>query len=190
MSNISYSAYLSELYNLRNMITGQALNIQEINEKIFELGNNTPSGITFIDNWEQGIDEHNSAYSAAVVYQKVSELISKIEEMEDIEQVINDHTALLQQLQKDVTEIKLELINSVSPNITEINEKCDKLLKLVEKNVMETTETKLILTDSVIPHLTTIDTKIDQILSQIYQNKNEVSTLKKNLTELSERMTK
>ena len=207
MSTISHSAYLSELYNLRNMVSAHSLNLQEINILLKELGENPPSGITFIDNWEDGIDADNATYSAKVIYEKVNELIKQIENMggssEELDtikeliegqttilnqhtQTLNDHSALLQSIQKDTKYIRATLDNSVLPQLTEISDNLNKTQKLVEKNVLETTEVKGLIQDSVIPHLTTIDGKIDQILKTLISKNSEQATMKTQISEIYE----
>lgn len=77
MTTISYSAYLSELYNLRNMVKNQAVDINNIKIKLVELENKTPEQLKVIDVWNEGEGIHDATYSADAVYQKISEVIKR-----------------------------------------------------------------------------------------------------------------
>ena len=189
MSNISYAAYLSELYNLRNMIKNQAMDIQQINLKLIELEHKTPESLVPIDVWEEGEGVHDRPYSADVVYQKLSKVIERIEKLEGdttmrldeiIEKIDTLHQIETQQSEMleahgrqinmiaTTSEETRQLVeNSVLPTLSRIEEKVDKLGTLSEKAILATTEVKGILTDSIIPSITKLDERTDVITSKI-----------------------
>lgn len=189
MSNISYAAYLSELYNLRNMIKNQAMDIQQINIKLIELENKTPESLVPIDVWEEGAGVHDKPYSADVIYQKLSKVIERIEQLEGnttmrLDEII-EKIDTLHQLEAQQTEIleahgrQINMIaatseetrqlveNSVLPTLSRLEEKVDKLGTLSEKAILSTTEVKGILTDSIIPSITKLDERTDVITSKV-----------------------
>ena len=189
MSNISYAAYLSELYNLRNMIKNQAIDTQQINVKLIELEHKTPESLVPIDVWEEGEGVHNRSYSADVVYQKLSKVIERIEQLEGnttmrLDEII-EKIDTLHQLETQQTEIlgahgrQINMIaatseetrqlveNSVLPTLLSIEEKVDKLGTLSEKVILSATEVKGILTDSIVPSITKLDERTDVISSNV-----------------------
>ena len=148
MSNISYAAYLSELYNLRNMIKSHSVELADIEIKLVELEKKVPEGLKPIDVWEDGDGEHSKMYSADVVYQKVEAVIKQIEEIEQKEEkgfdeliqkidaltelntsqteVLNEHTKKLNTISSSVMDTGLLIENSVLPSLKRIEEKINK----------------------------------------------------------------
>lgn len=164
MSNISYAAYLSELYNLRNMIKSHSIELGDIEIKITELQNKVPEGLKPIDVWEDGNGEHGKMYSADVVYQKVESMIKEIEEIKEKEimgfdeivqkidaltelnsaqsEILNDHTKKLNSISSAITDTGLIIENSVLPSLKRIEEKIDKSNQYHETALLDLAEIK------------------------------------------------
>lgn len=200
MSTISHAAYLSELYNIRNMCKAQSIDIAQLNIRLTELEKVAPKS-ELIHSWLDGSSVTDKAFDAKTVYDKVQELIADQEskDSEIIEKIdgltelvvqsqstLDEHTLLLNTINKTVQDIKVEIENSVEPMITEVSTKVDKVQKIAEKNLIETTEIKGILTDSVITHLTTIDSKNDMVLKKLITYNTTMESVKSTVNEILE----
>ena len=164
MSTISHAAYLSELYNLRNMIKAHAIELNEIEIKILELQQKTPEPYKVIDIWNEGSEVHDKAYSADVVYQKITEVIKKIEDIdaktdqkldELIEKVdsqtellnnqkttLDEHTKKLNSIANTTNEISVLIENSVLPSLSRIEEKIDNCTKYEKSIILNISDVK------------------------------------------------
>lgn len=200
MSTISHAAYLSELYNIRNMCKAQSADIAQIMIRLTELEKTAPKS-ELIHSWLDGASSTDMPYDAKTVYDKVqaliadqeskdTEIIEKVDSLTELvaqnQSTLDDHTALLNTINKTVQELKVEIENSVEPMITEVSSKVDKVQKIAEKNLIETTEIKGILTDSVITHLTTIDSKNDMVLKKLITYNTTIESVKSTVNEILE----
>ena len=164
MSTLSNAAYLSELYNLRNMIKAHAIELSEIEIKILDLQHRTPAQYSVIDVWNDGSGAHEKAYSADVVYEKINEVIKKIEDIESktdekldelIQKVdtqtellnnqkttLDEHSKKLNILANNTNDIEVIIENSVIPALTRIEEKLDNNIKYTKSLVLNVSDIK------------------------------------------------
>ena len=166
MSNISYAAYLSELYNLRNMIKNQAYEMHQFNLRLIELEQNTPEALKPIDVWEDGEGQHLRPYSADVLFKKISELIERVEKIESEFKGFDDLITKVDTIYT-LQEQQMNILNNHSKQLNELQSTVDELSGIVENSVLpsvlrieETTEK----TDSKVD---AIMEKLDEILSLI-----------------------
>lgn len=166
MSTISHAAYLSELYNLRNMIKAHSIELNEIEIKLLELQNKTPSTLSIIDIWQDGEGQHDKVYSADAVYQKISEVIKAIEEIdtksnEKLDELIqkvdtqtellnaqkdilDDHTKKLNAIANNTNDIMILVENSIMPTLARIEEKVDSCNKYTKSIILSIADVKTI----------------------------------------------
>lgn len=164
MTNIAYTAYLSELINLRNMIKNQMIEINDLKIKIIELENKTPAGLKVIDIWSEGENNHSDPYSADVVYQKLTDAINRIEALENESSgkidsliqkvdtlteinnaqndVLSDHTKKLNSLSSNTNDLLIMTENSIIPSLARIEEKIDTTNKYCKSIILNIADVK------------------------------------------------
>ena len=147
MSSISHAAYLSELYNLRNMMKAQGADLQQLNLRIAEL---EAKGISTecIDSWDEGKGVHDKPYSADATYNKIESMIKEqaskldeiIEKVDALTELNNDQTQKINKLTSDVQDVKFVIENSVIPtimetseNVNEVKNTSNQILEIVSK---------------------------------------------------------
>ena len=142
MSSISHAAYLSELYNLRNMMKAQGADLQQLNIRISELEQKESSEC--IDSWDEGEGVHDKPYSADATYKKIDEMIKEqsskldelIEKVDTLTELNTEQTQKINKLTSDVQDVKFVMENSITPTIMETSEKVDEV-KAVSNEILE-----------------------------------------------------
>ena len=205
MSNISYAAYLSELYNLRNMIKSHSVELADIEIKIVEIENKVPEGLKPIDVWEDGNGEHGKMYSADVVYQKVEAMIKQIEEIEQKEEkgfdeliqkidaltelntsqseVLDEHTKKLNTISSSITDTGLIIENSVLPSLKRIEEKIDKGNTYDENILLNLADIKSLDT-SVSTHVIETQKTVEANFAKLASMSSTIETVSSNIKEI------
>ena len=205
MSNISYAAYLSELYNLRNMIKSHSIELGDIEIKIAELKDKVPECLKPIDIWNDGEGQHEKMYSADVVFQKVESVITQLEEIKEKEskgfdeliqkvdsltelnnaqtEILDDHSKKLNTIASEVTDIALVIENSVLTSLKRIEEKIDKGNQYDETILMSLADIKS-LDNSVNTHVITTQNTIEATFTKLSNMTSTIELMKTSINEI------